>query len=209
MNNDPFRIRPFRSGDEPAAYRVCLLTGDAGKDASHLHDDPDLLGHVYVGAYLKLAPELAFVLEDDGGVCGYVLGALDSRSFYARYVAEWLPPLQARIPRPTAPRAGWSSSDELRHLLHEPDLFCPEPYAAYPSHLHIDLLPRAQGRGWGRRMMTTLLDRLRALGSPGVHLGMHVSNARALAFYTALGFHELALVGESRYLGLRLPAAAT
>jgi ribosomal protein S18 acetylase RimI-like enzyme len=200
-----FRIRPAQPGDEAAAYRVCLLTGDAGKDATAIHpDEPDLLGHVYVGAYLKLEPELAFLLEDDEGVCGYVLGALDSREFYRRYEAEWLPPLQARIPAPGGEAANWSPTDQLRHLIHAPDLFCPEPYAEFPAHLHIDLLPRAQGQGMGRRMMDTLLARLTELGSPGVHLGMHATNTRAQAFYTKLGFHELVRVGESLYLGRRL-----
>ena len=37
-----FRLRPATPADMPAFRCVCLLTGDAGEDASHLHDDPDL-----------------------------------------------------------------------------------------------------------------------------------------------------------------------
>src|SRR2546430_13446667 len=51
-----------------------------------------------------------------------------------------------------------------------PDHFTPEPYTDYPSHMHIDLLPRAQGRGFGRRMMDDLMTKLRGRGSRGVHL---------------------------------------
>ena len=36
---------------------------------------------------MALQPGLAFVLEDDEGVCGYTLGALDSPSFYK--VCDW------------------------------------------------------------------------------------------------------------------------
>ena len=36
------------------------------------------------------------------------------------------------------------------------------------------------------------MDRLRRLGSPGVHLGMWAATQRAYAFYLRLGFHELA-----------------
>ena len=44
-------VRRYRAEDLDDLYRVCLETGDAGKDATALHDDPALLGHVYVGAY--------------------------------------------------------------------------------------------------------------------------------------------------------------
>lgn len=207
MSAAAFRIRPARPGDAPAAYRVCLLTGDSGNDASALHaSGPDLLGHIYVGAYLAFEPGLAFLLEDDAGVCGYVLGALRSREFFQRYVTEWLPPLQATIARPTGDPATLAPTDQLRLLIHEPDLYCPEPYAEYPAHLHIDLLPRAQGQGWGRRMMEALLERLRAKDAPGVHLGMHAANTRAAEFYRRMGFHGLVRVGDSVYFGKRLHA---
>jgi ribosomal protein S18 acetylase RimI-like enzyme len=53
-------------------------------------------------------------------------------------------------------------------------------------------------------MMTTLLDALRAAGSPGVHLGVSVGNERATAFYRHLGFRELDTNGISRTFGLPL-----
>jgi ribosomal protein S18 acetylase RimI-like enzyme len=96
----------------------------------------------------------------------------------------------------------------IHHLYHHPDYFYPEPYDAYPSHLHIDLLPRVQGQGYGRELMGQLLERLRERGSPGVHLGMSAVNDRAYGFYRALGFSELAREGSgesgSIYMGLRL-----
>jgi ribosomal protein S18 acetylase RimI-like enzyme len=61
--------------------------------------------------------------------------------------------------------------------------------------LHIDLLPRAQGRGYGRRMIEALLERLRGRGVPGVHLGVSVHNGRAVGFYERLGFRELTRAG--------------
>ncbi|HTH48282.1 MAG TPA: GNAT family N-acetyltransferase [Candidatus Limnocylindria bacterium] len=209
MSPEPanYVVRPFRPGDEAAAGSVCLRTADAGGDATGLYDDPALPGHLYVGPYLALEPALAFVLEDDQGICGYTLAALDSRRFYGRFEQEWLPPLRAIYPAPKGDPAGWSVSDGVRAQFHAPDIFWPEPYAEYPSHLHIDLLPRAQGQGNGRVLMDTLLAELRRLGSPGVHLGMHVTNGRAFHFYTRLGFRELARRGETLYLGLRLAHA--
>ncbi len=199
-----FLVRPFRPGDEALACEVCLQTADAGRDATSLIDDPALPGHLYVGPYLALEPELALMLEDGSGICGYALAALDSRRFYERFQREWLPPLRVRYPTRNGDPSKWSASEAVRAQFHAPAIFWPEPYGEFPSHLHIDLIPRAQGQGNGRVLMDTLLAALRQRGSPGVHLGMHVTNARALRFYTRLGFRELARRGETLYLGLRL-----
>jgi len=151
------------------------------------------------------------ILEDNEGICGYALGALDSRAFYARYEAEWRPALCARFPEPQGDPGQWSRVQTVYYWYHHPDYFTPEPYAAYPSHLHIDLLPRAQGRGFGRRMLEQVMDNLRQRGSPGAHLGVSLLNQPALGFYLRLGFHELVRVGSGAdgciYLGKSFAAA--
>lgn len=207
--SNAFGIRPYRPGDEAAAYHVCLKTGDHGADGEPFYrEDPDALARIYVGPYLAFAPELALVLEDAEGVCGYALAALDSREFFRRYDTEWRPKLCREFPDPTGDPATWTRVQQVYHLYHHPDYFCPEPYADYPSHAHIDLLPRAQGRGFGRQMMERLFALLREKGSPGVFLGVSARNHRALGFYHKLGFHELARVGPGEagaiYLGRAL-----
>jgi ribosomal protein S18 acetylase RimI-like enzyme len=202
-------IRPAMPGDAPGAYYVCLKTGNNGDDGEPLfREDPDALGRIFVGPYLAFEPELALMLEDEQGICGYTLGALDSRAFYARYETEWRPQLCARYPDPQGDPAHWTRVQEVYSWYHHPDYFCPDPYETYPSHLHIDLLPHAQGRGYGRRMIERLLDLLRARGSAGVHLGVRPLNTRAIGFYRRLGFRELARVGRgndaSVYMGLDL-----
>ncbi len=203
-----FILRPCQPGDEPGAYYVCLKTGNFGRDGEPFYrEDPDALGRIFVGPYLAFEPELSLILEDADGICGYALAAFDSRRFYERYEREWRPGLCARFPEPQGDPAGWTRVQQVYYVYHHPDYFCPEPYAAYPSHLHMDLLERAQGRGWGRRMMEALLDRLRRRGSPGVHLGASAHNARAIGFYGHLGFHELARAGAGDdacvYMGRR------
>jgi ribosomal protein S18 acetylase RimI-like enzyme len=185
-------IRPATPDDQRGTYHVCLKTGDHGRDGEALYrEDPDALGRIYVGPYLAFEPELSLVLEDHTGICGYALAAFDSRRFYARYESEWRPRLSAAFPEPQGSPHGWTSLQHVYHAYHHPDYFCPEPYAAYPSHLHIDLLPRAQGCGYGRRMLEQVMDRLRSRGSPGAHLGVSARNRRAEGFYRKLGFREL------------------
>ena len=189
-------IRAARPGDEAGAYRVCLKTGHYGDDGEACYQDvPDALGRIFVGPYLAFEPELSLMLEDDEGICGYALGAQDSRVFYARYEAYWRPGLCARFGAPPGDPAQWTPTQEVHHSYHHPDYFCPDPYEAYPSHLHIDLLPRVQGQGYGRRLMEQLMETLRERGSPGVHVGVSLPNARARAFYAHLGFRELTRTG--------------
>ena len=202
-------IRPARPGDEPGAYYVCLKTGDFGKDGEPFYrEDPDALGRVFVGPYLAYEPELSLMLEDEQGICGYALGAFDSRAFYGRYEAEWRPELCARYPAPQGDPSQWTRVQAVHHVYHHPDYYCPEPYEVYPSHLHIDLLPRAQGRGHGRRMLERVMATLGERGSPGAHLGVSTFNTAAIGFYQRLGFRELARAGSGQdsciYMGKRL-----
>ena len=117
------------------------------------------------------------MLVDAQGVCGYVLGALDSAAFYAK-ARTFLAEAAAEYPvPPAATKAALTLEEKLQYELHNPTMHLPvELHAEYPSHLHIDIGPRAQGRRMGGKMMATLLDRLRALGSTGVHLEMALEN---------------------------------
>ena len=207
---DAFEIRRCRPEDEAGAYQVCLKTGTSGEDATLIYSDPLALGHIYVGPYLRLEPRFAFILADDLGVCGYALAALDSEKFYAAYETQWLPPLRAMHTEPTDDPVHWTPTQKLYHDYHQVRPYYPESFQNFPSHLHIDLLPRAQGCGWGTRMMQTLLSALTEAGSPGVHLSMSARNTRAAVFYAKLDFHEIDRVAQGEeqtvYLGRRLAA---
>lgn len=204
-----FVIRSARPEDQAGAYQVCLKTGDSGKDGEPFYrEDPDALGRIFVGPYLAFEPGLSLILEDSKGVCGYALGAFDSRSFFHRYEKEWRPELAKRFPEPPGDPSQWSRVEAIHYLYHHPDYFCPDPYEVYPSHLHIDLLERARGQGIGRRMMEQVMEKLRARGSPGAHLGLSAQNLPAFGFYQRLGFQELVRVGEPNdeviYMGKKL-----
>jgi ribosomal protein S18 acetylase RimI-like enzyme len=130
-----------------------------------------------------------------------VLGALDTVDFEARCEAGWWPPLRVRYPeRPD----GRTLDDLLVGMLHHRHPRRDGVLDRFPSHLHIDLLPDVQGRGWGRRLMATLFDALAADGSPGVHWGVSAQNHRALGFYRHLGFEELSGDGITHTFGARL-----
>ena len=193
MNRTAAHIRPYRPGDLDALYQICLLTGDGGQDATSLFADPMLLGHFFAAPYGLFAPSLAFVLEDAQGVGGYILGALDTRAFEEQLERNWWPRLRARYPDPAAgvPTEQWTPDQHMAHMIHHPWRIPDELAARYPSHLHIDVLPRLQAGGYGRQMTNTLTAALRDRGSRGVHLHVPRGNQRAAGFYRHLGFTEL------------------
>lgn len=197
-------VRPATPEDRPRLYEICLRTGAAGQDATALHHDPDLLGHVYVGPYLELAPELAFVLEDHE-VLGYVLSVADTEAFERACEEHWWPRLRRRYPpgtfTPGTPDAA------VAQLLHSPPHTDRQVTDAYPAHLHVDLLPAAQGGGHGRRLLAHLFAALEELGASGVHLGVSARNERALGFYRRLGFTTLEADADGALLGRRLRRA--
>ncbi|HEY5514979.1 MAG TPA: N-acetyltransferase [Pengzhenrongella sp.] len=198
-------IRPYRPHDADALYDVCLRTGAAGEDASRSFSDPHLLGSVYVGPYLALEPGLAFVLDDGDGAQGYVLGARDTTAFALAQERVWWPVLRSRYPEGTF--AAGTADAGIVTLLHHPHVAEPTVVRTYPSHLHIDLLPRWQGAGWGRRLMTRALTALAETGSPGVHLEVSASNGRAIGFYRRMGFVEIEPRAAGVTMGRRLEPA--
>lgn len=197
----PFAIRPYHPSDLPALYKICLLTGDSGEDASARYQDHELVGHYYAAPYAVLEPDLTFVLTHAGTPCGYVLGVRDSIAFGERCEREWFPILRERYSLPDP--ADKSLDAWIRRSIHagyHPHEDCRD----YPAHLHIDLLPIGQGQGWGRRLIQTLTDRMRELNVPAVHLGVGARNTRAIAFYEKVGFHKIkAYEGWIAY-GMRL-----
>jgi ribosomal protein S18 acetylase RimI-like enzyme len=189
-------------------YAVCLATdlGDEpGRGEQGSPRDPDLVGHVWAGPFLALEPQHCLILEDDEGVAGYCLATASTRDFEAACEREWWPPLRQRYADPTGPPETWTRDQALAHFLYRPPESPADVVAAYPAQLHIDLLPRTQGRGHGTELVTAMFGVLAAAGAGGVHLGVGHANTRARAFYRKLGFAELGSRPTVVWMGRPLP----
>jgi GNAT superfamily N-acetyltransferase len=195
-------VRKFQEEDRPGLYHICLATGDSGANAVHLYNQKDMLGEIYVGPYLSFQPDLSFTLIQDG-VAGYALAALDTTSFENILSKEWWPLILEKYSN-CSPENFNEREKNLFRYIQNPPLRSKEVISQYPSHLHIDLLEKAQGRGIGKAMMLLLLETLREQGSKGVHLGMGAQNDRAFIFYTKLGFTLLDKNDDEWTMGLKL-----
>ena len=195
-------VRKFQEEDRPGLYHICLATGDSGANAVHLYDQKDMLGEIYVGPYLTFQPDLSFTLIHNG-VAGYALAALDTTSFEDTLSKDWWPLILDKY-NGRSPENFNEREKNLFSYIQNPPLRPKEVISEYPSHLHIDLLEKAQGRGIGKAMMLLVLETLREQGSKGVHLGMGAQNARAFTFYTKLGFSLLDKNDAEWTMGLKL-----
>ncbi len=184
-------LRPFAAPDLDALYKISLLTGNSGGDATALHRKPRLIGEIYSAPYAVLEPSWAFVAEDEYGVGGYIVGVPDTRAFEARLEAEWWPALRREHADPSGATESWTP-DELRAwLIHHPRQAPTDIVERYPAHLHMNLHPRLQGRGVGATLLDLWLSAAAVAGLSGIHLGASPGNQRAIDYWGRNGFVRL------------------
>jgi len=195
-------IRSFTTADVEQLYAISLATGHLGRDASHLYSDSKSIGHIYVGPYAALAPALILVLVDNAGVSGFALGVLDTADWEKRLERDWWPRLRGSYVDPVhRPEQEWTSDERRAHMIHHPRITPNEVTDDYPAHLHLNLLPRAQGRGLGSILLQRWLVLAANHGAGAVHVGVNRNNARAIAFWQHSGFTRVLEVERTIVLG--------
>ncbi|MHA7774051.1 GNAT family N-acetyltransferase [Roseibium sp. M-1] len=186
--SDTIVIRKADLRDLDAVYEICLQTGDAGRDASGLYDDPRLIGHIYAGPYVALPGLISFVAEDGMGLVGYAVGAANTAAYERRLEVDWWPVLRRRYARPSGSSGDWTQDERRIASIHRPSSVPADVVARFPAHIHMNLLPRARGRGLGSGLLEAWVDDARDKGVAAVHAGVSAVNSDGLAFWTARGF---------------------
>uniref|UniRef100_A0A3Q3X924 protein O-GlcNAcase n=1 Tax=Mola mola TaxID=94237 RepID=A0A3Q3X924_MOLML len=173
-----YNIRPYHSKDKVELYRMVHqlhLRTRGAQESSAAH--PDIVGDRCLGPCLALCPEYSFILEDELGVCGCVLGVLDVRSFAKRCQASWIPAMRDKYPE--------DQGEYPDSLLYH-----------FPSQLRLDALPELVDISVSRTLLSALLTALKA-NSQGVFCEVQPTDRQRLEFLTKLGFLEI-LRGEAR-----------
>lgn len=197
----PF-VRPYKPSDKASAVRVFRETADPSVQAEPIST---IGSHIWCLPYLTLSPKTCFVLDDGSGTAvGYCIGTPDTEDFAARWTDEFLPTIERDLR--SLPLPADASEDERDRLRVKRDDLCDgiynrprnlvygelaEELKDYPGHLHIDILPSHQRRGFGKKMVDALLASLRDAGCRGLYLGMVAGNADAARFYEREGFYRL------------------
>lgn len=187
-----FKLRLYKGQDLESLYAISLATGASGGDASALHEDPRIVGQIYSAPYTKFCPETCFVATDVAGVAGYIVGAVDTRDFEEQLRRLWWPGLRAIYPDPGgAPDPEWTADQRRHHMIHHPAQTPEDVVSHYPSHVHMNLLPRAQGQGIGPALLELWISVARDHGATAIHVGSNRQNERAYGFWRSQGFELL------------------
>jgi len=154
---------------------------------------------MFAAPYLHFELDCCFVLTADAIPVGYIIGTSSTGKFNDWMNQKWLPALRHYYPADMK-----SKSDFEQFLIDIINRDCdfPDFIKNYPSHLHIDLLPIAQKKGFGKKLMTTFINKLKDKGSTGLHLGAGLENTNAIEFYKKIGFHELRKESGAIFMGL-------
>ena len=183
-------IRKATKSDLEKVMYICRMT------AGNLSIRNELIGKVngltYSAYYIEHETENCFVLCDDCEVVGYIICSTDEKKFRKTFYKEYVKKI-AEI-----------SKSEARKV------FCvPIPYlllkCCYPAHLHINLLPEYQSKGYGTLMINSLLDELKEKKVKSVMLLADAENTGAIRFYERNGFKKFitAFGGVGMYKKLR------
>lgn len=194
----PYNLRTYRLADEDALYNICLKTCDDGLDGSSVFpDNLQLMGDKLIGKFLTLSPEYGFVIEDDMGICGYTVAALDARELGKKVEVAWLPTMHEKYQAPAKKDSCSPVEEVIQGFYADQKTVSDEVYNQFPSVLRLDVLTsRVEDPALPRRLLACVLSALKCNGSKGVHCELSVGDKFLIDFYSKLGFFPVTSMGE-------------
>lgn len=201
-------IRGFTEADRAELKTLAIDVGEGSPTASLWgHTESEIA--VYLEPYMDHAPQSLFVAVDDGRLVGYLAGCVDTTAFPSEEARMDAAIRKYRLILRRKPAAFFARAtvDTLSAKLRRQPTAGELDDPRWPSHLHIDLAPRARGTGAADALMRHFLDHLASAGSPGCYLQTLVENTRATRFFERMGFTphgSPTLVPGLRYEGKRV-----
>ena len=68
----------------------------------------------------------------------------------------------------------------------------------------MNLRTRLRGQGVGTALLRRWVEKARAAGVPGIHLGASASNGGGVAFWQRSGFEPIETIGRTMWMGMAL-----
>jgi len=196
-----FTIRQATLSDLPYIYDICRLTGNTGQDATDLMTDAYIVGQYFAAPYLHFEPDTCFVLDDGSTPVGYIIGTSSTASFNEWMNTNWLPSVRQYYNNDFMAKSNFEQFllDVINRDCENPDYI-----KDFPAHLHIDLLPVAQKKGFGKLLIKKFIGTVELKGASGVHLGVGLGNVNAIDFYKRNGFIELKKGSGALFMGFSI-----
>lgn len=183
-------IRKMRKDDIPRSEHICLETADKRLKNSEKQKQITLL--LYNRYYTRAELDSCFVLTDESDCAvGYILCAPSCREYRKGFSGNELKSLaKAGI------QAFFSGIACILGNM---------PYTKdYPAHMHIDILPEYQAKGYGGELLTALFRHLKSNSIPGLMLIVDRKNFNAIKFYKKHGFKTIKALAGGIIMGVKL-----
>lgn len=210
-----YSIRPASANDSAALSRICLLTANYGTSAEHLHRYGELPGLYYAVPYVNLPTGFGFVLvskeeggDDDGDdagaeeIIGYIVGTVDTLVYRESAEKDWYPPIREKYPLNDPSDTERKPSDvSYIKKFHNPDRYPQEMLDFSPTHIHINILPKAQRQGWGKKLIGRAVAFLKEKDPQmkGFWNGVDPRNEDGKRFYKKIGGDYTVVKGGAEY----------
>ncbi|KAL4241403.1 Acyl-CoA N-acyltransferase [Abortiporus biennis] len=205
-------IRRATKADTESISHICLLSANAGKSSINLHKFSELPGVVWAEPYLNLPSGTGFVLIEpssitdpgdgldieEGRVVGYTLVAFNTPSFERELESLWYPRWRKKYPIPFVPEPESHipnpTEEDMKfiNMIHHPKLADKACLEFSPAHMHINILPEYQHKGWGKKLIGTMIKFLKEeKGVDAVWVRMDPRNLNARDFYQYVGYRPV------------------
>lgn len=166
------RIRPYKETDKENIRHVCIVTAGC-EDKSDT--EKQFILNLYCDYYIEKEPDNCFVLaDDDDNAVGYIMCAEN----FTQYRKNFRPYIDS-ISRLSFTKKLFAYGEMLAHL---------PASGKCNAHMHIDILPDYQAKGYGSELLSALTSHLKEKGVNGLMLVVSNSNKNAVKFYRKNGF---------------------
>lgn len=181
-------IRPYRQEDRPRVREIAWETALMGEPADAFFEGRELFADFLTASFLECEPESCFVAEENGRVCGYLLGTKDSAVLYRCFRSRILPSLLWRAISGGAflKKKNLIFLAKCLKAILAGEFKMPDFYRAYPATLHINLQRQARGKGGGSKLIAAFFDYLSNFNVPGVYVA--TMSERGALFFAKQGF---------------------
>ena len=166
-------IRKYQEKDRDNVIYACL--NDMIKN-NYPQNVIDYVEWMFCRYYIEVEPEICYVVtDDDDKAVGYIYGSAD----YDKYQDNFGPYIRKVADLNNRAYLGEALTEMFDHAIYKDK---------YPAHLHIDILPEYQSKGYGSQLVNAFCDNLKAMGVKGVMLIVGEDNEGARRFYERNGF---------------------
>ncbi|CAL8115404.1 unnamed protein product [Orchesella dallaii] len=187
-----FTIRPYRSSDEAAVYKICTMTYKDGLSAAdEFVRIPELPGEITIGGFLNLCPEVSFVVEDNNEVIiGVAVAALNAKEYRRRLKVSWFEMLSKKYP---VASEGDSQlvKDAIAALQADVNEIPEDVLTNHPAELKFIVVAPLVDPSVPKRLVTCILAALRANGVFGCFIEVSKDENYFMDLFKKLGFTEL------------------